>query len=395
MDRKKTLHLAPGHWAGHMRIYHRICLTLADAGYEVELAAHPASYDQLDPRVHLRSLGAQGKLNLSWRLMQRFQRSKVAYQMGMRSDADLLFFYSPEFILWAAQLRRATGKPLIFDCMEDYEGYALQRGGIPNWLRRPLAQIARTQLRYAARNADAIVTSDAGTARRFAGAARRVLTIHNFPELALFPDPGEHESEKQYDITYHGSIPRYHLQVCFAADDALTARGRKVSWRFIGRLPELEWFNAEVARRNATERFHFISQIPHDQVAAEVLKARIGIIPLPDRPKFHNNIPQKLFEFMALRMPVVLSDLPPSRPFVEDGACAFMVKPDQPEAYAKAIMTLLDNPELRRNMGAEGRRRIEREYNWEYESQKYLALCDELLASGVKRGQPVFSGTRL
>jgi glycosyltransferase involved in cell wall biosynthesis len=379
----RTLHLAPGHWAGHMRIYHRLCRTLADAGHTVDLAAHPAEYDHLDPRVRLHSLGALGRTTLSWRLSQRLQRSRRAYQLALRSDADLLAFYAPEFISWGVRLRRELRRPVIFDCMEDFEGYALQRSGIPGWMRKPLARVVRAQLRYAARGVDAVVTSDVGTADLLAPGARRVEVIHNFPQLALFPDPGE-AREPEYDLTYHGSIPIYHLQVCFAVDDALRARGRLVSWRFIGRMVHQEWFASEVAKRGAQARFSFTGQIPHDQVAREVCRARVGIIPLPDRPKFHTNIPQKLFEFMALRMPVVLSDLPPSRRFVGDGACAFMVTPDDAGAYADAIGRLLDDEGLRRRMGDEGRRRVVAEYNWELESQRYLALCHELAARSAQ-----------
>lgn len=119
--------------------------------------------------------------------------------------------------------------------------------------------------------------------------------------------------------------------------------------------------------------------IPHDQVAARVRQGQIGFIPLPDLPKFQHNIPTKLFEFMALEMPVILSDLPPSRPFVGDGRCAFMVPANDSEAYAEAIIHLLDHPELRRTMGAEGRARVINRFNWQRESQHLLALYAELL----------------
>ena len=202
----------------------------------------------------------------------------------MHSDAQIFSFYAPEFITWAVRIKRAKGLPIIFDCMEDFEGYALQRSGIPSWMRKPLARVVRAQLNYAARNVDAIVTSDVGTARMLAAQARQILVVHNFPQLELFPDAPNNEPEKRYDLTYHGSIPRYHLQVCFAVDDALTARGRRVSWRFIGRLPEIDWFNEQVRRRNAPDRIHFTGQIPHDQIAAEVRKARIGICLLYTSP---------------------------------------------------------------------------------------------------------------
>lgn len=379
----KTLHLAPGHWAGHMRIYHRICRSLADAGHAVELAAHPAEIDQLDPRVHLHSLGPLGPATLNWRILQRLQRSRRAYQLARHTDADILAFYAPEFIPWGVRLRRELQRPVIFDCMEDFEGYALQRSGIPGWLRPSLAWAARAQLRQAARNVDAVVTSDCGTAKLLEPFARRVVVIHNFPQLSLFPDPGT-DREEEFDLTYHGSLQLYYLRVCFAVDDALRARDRLVTWRFIGRIPEPQWFAAEVAKRGAQQRFTVTGQIPHDQVAREVVRARIGIIPLPDRPKFHHNIPQKLFEFMALRMPVVLSDLPPSRPFVGDGACAFMVRPDAPGEYADAILRLLESEALRRKMGEEGRRQTIAKFNWEMESQKLNELYENLMSQQLK-----------
>lgn len=377
--RARTLHLAPGHWAGHMRIHSRICVSLADAGYDVALLAHPSGAEIRDPRVYLGSLGAYGRPTLAWRVGERAARSLRAYQLALRSGADSFTFYAPEFIPWAARLRRATGRPVIFDCMEDFEGYARQRRGIPAGARRPLAAAVRLLLHYAARSVDAVVTADAGTAALLAPAARRVEVVHNFPDLAHFPDPGPEPGERPFDLTYHGSIPRYHLENCFAVDDALLARGRRVRWRFLGGMAEQSWFEAEAARRGASERFVYSGTVPHERVAAEVAKARLGIIPLPGLPKFQHNIPQKLFEFMALRMPVVLSDLPPSRPFAGDGACALMVDPADPAAYADAIVRLLDDPALCRRMGAEGRRRAETTYNWRRESHKLIDLYRELL----------------
>ena len=46
-----------------------------------------------------------------------------------------------------------------------------------------------------------------------------------------------------------------------------------------------------------------------------------------------------------------------------------------------ASIELIKNPDLRRAMGKEGRRRVEQDFNWEKESRKLLALYDELLAA--------------
>lgn len=166
----------------------------------------------------------------------------------------------------------------------------------------------------------------------------------------------------------------------FAVAETLRQRGRRVRWLFFGKCPEAAWAQAEIARRGLQDDIVLDANlVPHDQVAARVRQAKIGFIPLPDLPKFQHNIPTKLFEFMALGMPTVLSDLPPSRPFVGDGRCAIMVPPDDSGAYADAIIRLLDDPALRRAMGAEGRARVINEFNWQREAQYLLALYAELL----------------
>jgi glycosyltransferase involved in cell wall biosynthesis len=264
--------------------------------------------------------------------------------------------------------------------MEDFEGYVRQRRGIPDLLRRPLALFVRQQLRLAARTCNAVIVADQGTAHMLQPYARRLLVLHNFPQLALFSHPQLPLANKPHDIVYHGSIPKYHLEVCLAIDNVLVERGYHLQWRFIGQIPELDWLTHELTQRGISKRFCLSGLIPHDQIAREICKAKIGIIPLPSLPKFQHNIPQKLFEFMALGMPVVLSDLPPSRPFVGDNVCAFMVPPDDYGAYADAIIRLLNDPALCQQMGTEGRRRVEQEYHWENEAQKLIGLYMELLS---------------
>jgi glycosyltransferase involved in cell wall biosynthesis len=374
------MHLAPGYWAGDPRLYHLECDALLRWGCTVELVAHSRCGYELDPRIRLHSLGEYGP-TLAWRLFDRVQRDRKAYLAARRSRAALFHYHGLEFAMWGNTLRRVSGRPVIFDCREDFEGYARQRRGVPDFLRLPLARLVRAQLQLAARSADAIVAADRGTADMLRSYARKILVLHNFPRVDLFDDTWSHPENKPYDIVFHGSIPRYHLEVCLAVDDLLSERGHHVQWCLIGKVPEIDWLTRELERRKVTERFHLRDFVPHNEIAAELGKAKIGIIPLPNLPKFQNNIPQKLFEFMALGMPVVMSDLPPSRPFVGDGMCALMVPPDDYGAYADAIIRLLKEPKLREQMGNEGRKRVTQEFNWERESQKLLSLYRELLSA--------------
>ena len=61
------------------------------------------------------------------------------------------------------------------------------------------------------------------------------------------------------------------------------------------------------------------------------------------------------------------------------GDAAIYVPANDELAFAKAIDTLLHNPELRRRMGESGRRRVEQELSWEVSRHALVQFYGQLL----------------
>jgi len=384
---KTICYIGPGQPAHHMRTFHRFCWSHAQAGHRVELIAH-ADGETHECGVHIHDLGALGSSSLGWHPWSRFVRNVKAYFLAVRTRADLYFFYSPEFIPFALLLKWTSGKPVVFDCMEDFVGYARQHPGIPNALRGTVAFIVGRVLGFAARHLDFVTVADCGTEDQFREHTSKVVTIFNFPRLDLFPPlPPDRTENYDFDLVYHGTNHRCYLEILLDIDQQLLVLGKTVKWYLFGTFEELEWFRSELGRLDAENRFFIDGVMPHDRVFSEVQRARIGIIPLPALPKYLNNIPQKLFEYMALGLPTVLSDLPPSRPFVAGNNVGIMVDPDDPAAYAKAIVKLLNDPSACQTMGRCGRKLVEQKYNWETESEKLILLVNALTEPLAKNDQ--------
>jgi glycosyltransferase involved in cell wall biosynthesis len=365
------------------RIFHKDCCTLARAGYDVHLLCHGGEDGMTDEGVRLHSLGPlptrTGLQPLS-RLGAIWRASRAVKKL----PASLYHLRDPELIPLGVWLKLTTKAKVVFDSREDNVSYVRHKHYIPKLLRPLVVAFAKLLDRSVARWFDAVVTADAGTAELFKQrGARRICVLHNFPIMELMPyAPAAVENQdRPFDLVYHGCIPQSHLECAFAVAEELRVRGRVCRWLMFGWFNDRAWAETEAARRGLSDCFTFEGSVPHERVADKVRTAKIGFIPLPDLPKFHNNLPMKLFEYMALGMPAVLSDLPPSRRFVGDGKCAIMVRPDDYSAYADAIERLLDNPDLRVAMGREGRRRVEEQYNWGVESQALLKLYEELLPS--------------
>ena len=81
--------------------------------------------------------------------------------------------------------------------------------------------------------------------------------------------------------------------------------------------------------------------------------------------------PNALLEAMSCARPVLASDIEGNRPLVEDGVTGFLFS-DPAELEAKATR-LVEDPELRRQMGLAGQARVRELYQFEKEAEGYLA----------------------
>lgn len=74
--------------------------------------------------------------------------------------------------------------------------------------------------------------------------------------------------------------------------------------------------------------------------------------------------PLKLFEYMALGLPIVCSDLPVLREILRNDDTALMCPPDDPAAWEMALIRLRDNPALAKVIGARACGEFLAHYTW-------------------------------
>jgi alpha-maltose-1-phosphate synthase len=76
-------------------------------------------------------------------------------------------------------------------------------------------------------------------------------------------------------------------------------------------------------------------------------------------PSLVEGLPQTLLEAMACGLPVVVSENTAGPEVVRDGAQGYVVPIRDPDSIAERLRELFENPERRRTMGAEARRKAE------------------------------------
>ena len=84
---------------------------------------------------------------------------------------------------------------------------------------------------------------------------------------------------------------------------------------------------------------------------------------------------------MAAGIPIICSDFPAWRSVVEPVGAGLCVDPSDFEEVIAAIQYLLDHPDEAQQLGRNGRRAFEEQYNWDSEAEKLVRLYRELVTS--------------
>lgn len=107
----------------------------------------------------------------------------------------------------------------------------------------------------------------------------------------------------------------------------------------------------------------------------------IGIMPLTDTPWARGKCGYKLIQYMACGLPVVASPVGVNTEIVEHGVNGFLASTE--EEWRTALGTLLSDPDLRARMGAQGRRKVEREYSLSIWGPKVAGMLRDIAARTV------------
>ncbi|MDH4028066.1 MAG: glycosyltransferase family 4 protein [Nitrospirota bacterium] len=82
-------------------------------------------------------------------------------------------------------------------------------------------------------------------------------------------------------------------------------------------------------------------------------------------PSYANEgVPQSVLQAMAMRIPVIASDLAPLKEVVRDGITGLITPVNDPEKLAAGILKLLENKELASGMAETAKKLIEKEYSF-------------------------------
>lgn len=114
------------------------------------------------------------------------------------------------------------------------------------------------------------------------------------------------------------------------------------------------------------ENVLFLDPISKKEMPSVLKSINAAIIPLRKLELFMGAIPSKIFENLAMEIPILLGvDGEARKLFIEQGNCGVYFEPENTEALCSAIQKLLDEPGYAAQLGRNGREFVNQNFNRE------------------------------
>lgn len=361
-ERVRVCHLTSVHGRYDIRIFHKMCVSLASQGCEVFLVVADGNGDEAVKGVNIIDVGPS---------RSRFDRIRNAprrvLDKALSIDSVVYHLHDPELIPIASALRK-KGKRVVFDSHEDVPKQLLGKPYLNAHLLWLISRVYAGYESWACRRVDGIIGATPAIEKKFSRINACTAVINNYPLL------GELDS----DIQWRNKMP----EVCYVGGIA-SARGIKElveSLRYIRTNAKLNLAGSfsepmlESSLRSspgwASVRLHGF--LGRDGVRGLLERSVAGLVTLHPRSNYVEAMPIKMFEYMSAGIPVIASDFPVWREIIEANECGICVNPLDPKAIARAIDYFVENPSIAERMGSNGKRAVLEKYNWGNEFTKLI-----------------------
>jgi glycosyltransferase involved in cell wall biosynthesis len=269
---------------------------------------------------------------------------------------------------------------LIYDCQEPYAETMLVRRWIPRPIRYPASRLVAFLEPMLARRTDAIVVTEDSHVDRFRQGGNRIVLLYNYPLLSQVDLVRRSDGKT---VIHVGVLSQERGSLTMIeAMDRVARRVPGARLLLVGPFDspadevEVRRLIADYELENAVE---VAGWVRFTDLPKWLARADVGLVPWHSKEELPPRIiPTKMFEYMGSGLPIVASSRATIRRFVDGLDCGLLVEPGDAMGLAEAIEYLLTHPAEAKEMGARGRQAVEKDYRWETEGVKLLALYRQL-----------------
>lgn len=229
----------------------------------------------------------------------------------------------------------------------------------------------------------------------------RIVVVENGANTELFRPMGVDQARRQlglsgadYFVTFVGMLAAWQgLEYLIESVPHLVQECPRVKVLIVGDGPMKQGLIDLAQRIGVSERVVFTGRVAYQEVPLYINAADICAV--PKKPMKTGYSPLKLYECMACSRPVVATRAEGFE-ILESSNAGFLVEAENPVALADAIIKLLQEPDLRQQMGENGRKYVVENHSWERVAGRVAEVLRQAIEDhNARRGRRALRGPRL
>ncbi|GAX62934.1 glycosyl transferase group 1 [Candidatus Scalindua japonica] len=141
----------------------------------------------------------------------------------------------------------------------------------------------------------------------------------------------------------------------------------------------------ECAKQKGLDNCLFLDPVPKTELVGYLKVADVGLMVLANVPAFYyGTSPNKFFDYLSVGLPVInnypgwLADM------INEHKCGVAVSPDDPNAFAEALIYLYKNPEKRKEMGDNAIKLALSDFDRTYLADQFVRFLEKIVSPELK-----------
>ncbi|MDX8047089.1 glycosyltransferase [Gracilibacillus sp. S3-1-1] len=372
-QKKNVVHLTTVHHPFDTRIYHKECLSLKEAGYDVTLIAPVDEQTKDQAEASKLNILPIKKHRNRWKRM--LLGPLEVYKKAKKLKADVYHFHDPELI-FVGWLLKTNNNKVIYDVHEDYYTSIMQKDYFAEPIKRIIGKLYNRIERFLIKRMELCLAE-----KYYHDRYGRGESILNYPIVneKLINKEIKHETTNE-QLLYTGNVSEvrgayYHADIPKIMDKHVY---------FVGKCPS---DLADKMKEHAGVKQDFLHFDGIDQfVEREVIDNYYinqnwvaGLAIFPATEHYVKKELTKFFEYMSAGLPIICSNFPTWQAFIDKHQCGIAVDPENPQEWIDAVEFLQNNPIEAEAMGYNGRKAVLQELSWESQEKKLVSWYEQLL----------------
>lgn len=286
------------------RMFEKIGKTLVETGeFEVTIIGYPVSTQLRIPLIEYVMLPAFYRL--SWR---RLMAPWIIFKKINEVKPELIVINTPELLLVAILNKIFFGRKIVYDVLENYYRNIRFTPAFPALMRWPVASLVRCKEWLISPLIDYFWLAEFGYKKELGFAQPHTVLQNKLPKSIADQYPIKTKGSTR--LLFSGTLaPGTGVFEAIELVQNLNQIDPRYSLTIIGycAIPKiLTQLKREISKSAFITLIGGDRLVPHEDILDEISKADWGVILYPANPGTQSSIPTKLYEYLALKLPILI-----------------------------------------------------------------------------------------